>query len=233
MRLRDAWTVSRADGFHALGDALAGRRLDVLGLIVIFGSQIAVGTGLGLMVSRPVIASRILAGLLLIGAVILLWLCILVLAVEVDAAERKLVNAHNVLIDIASQKCRCDPNAVIIEAPKEPELVGKPAPMGYCDYCQARTILKEQCPEVFEPRIRTYSIAEVFAEECRSFRRLGTREEFEAHQAELEKEYPLEEELSQDEPKPGDPEYEMLKAKLLRLQAELGESDTPHQTKPQ
>jgi hypothetical protein len=54
----------------------------------------------------------------------------------------------------------------------------------------------------------------------------------EAHQSKLEKEYPFEEEFSQDEPapgdpKPGDPEYEMLKAKLLRLQAELGESDTP------
>jgi hypothetical protein len=55
---------------------------------------------------------------------------------------------------------------------------------------------------------------------------------WQAAQVKLEKEYPFEEELSQDEPKPGDPkpgdpEYEMLKAKLLRLQAELGVSDTP------
>jgi len=176
---------------------------------------------------------RVLDGLLLAGMIILLWLCILALGKQVESAERKLVNAHNVLIDIASRKCRCDPNAIIIEAPKEPELVGKPAPKGYCDYCQARIILKEQCPEVFEPRIRTYSTAEVFAEGCRSFVRIGTRKEFEADQAKLEKEYPFEEELSQDGPKPGDPEYEMLKAKLLRLQAELGVSDTPHQAKPQ
>ncbi len=181
MRLRDAWTVSRADGFHALGDAIM-RGLGVLGIFVIFVSQIAAGAGLGFMMSRPVIPSRLLAGLLLVGTVILLWLCILVLAVQVDAAARKLVNAHNVLIEIASQKCRCDPNAIIIEAPKEPELVGKPAPKGYCDYCQSRTILKEQCPEVFEPRIRTYRTAEVFAEGCRSFMRIGPRKEFEAHQ---------------------------------------------------
>jgi hypothetical protein len=94
MRLRDAWTVSRADGFHALGNAIM-RRLGVLRLFVIFGSQIAAGAGLGFMMRRPVIPSRLLAGLLLVGTVILLWLCILVLAVELDAAERKLVDgAH-------------------------------------------------------------------------------------------------------------------------------------------
>ena len=219
MRVRDIFTI---ESLNTMADTLA-RLPDVLsGSLVFLVVPLCAVAALHLMETR-----RVFEGLLLAGMIIPLWLCILALGKQVESAERKLVNAHNVLIDIASGECRCDPNAIIIEAPKEPELVGKPAPMGYCDYCQARTILKEQCPEVFEPRIRTYSTAEVFAEGCRSFRRLGTREEFEAYQAKLEKEYPFEEELGQDEPKPGDPEYEMLKAKLLRLQAELGVSDTP------
>ena len=196
MRMRDAFTIGT---LNAIADAIA-RLPDALQLFVIF-------SGGGAFVALYLMTVRLFDGLLPLGMVILLWLCILALGYQVESAERKLVNAHNVLIDIAFQKCRCDPNAIIIEAPTEPELVGKPAPKGYCDYCQARAILKEQCPEVFEPRIRTYSTAEVFAEGCRSFMRIGTQKEFEAHQAKLEKEYPFEEELSQDEPKPGDSEF--------------------------
>ena len=39
----------------------------------------------------------------------------------------------------------------------------------------------------------------------------------EAHQAKLEEENPFEEELSQDEPKPGDPEYEMLRGETVTV----------------
>jgi hypothetical protein len=154
---------------------------------------------------------RVFEGLLLAGMIILLWLCILALGKQVESAERKLVNAHNILFGIASQECRCDPNAIIIEAPGAPALIGEP--MVGCHACQARALLEEQCLRVVKPPV--------------IFVRTGTREEFEVHQAKLEKKYPFEEELSQDEPKPGDPEYEMLKAKLLRLQAESGVSDTP------
>ncbi len=164
-------------------DPLAGtifRLPGTLVIFVIFGSQIVVGEGLALMMSRPAIPSRLLAGSLLIGTVILLLLCLASLGNDLESAEGKLVATHNVLIDIASGKCRCDPNAIIIEAPEQPELVGKPAEKGYCDVCQALAILKEQCPEAFEPREGRDL---VFYNAFHSFVRIGTREKFEAHQA--------------------------------------------------
>jgi hypothetical protein len=128
--------------------------------------------------------NRFFDGLILAGMVILLWLCVFALGNQVESAEEKLVNAHNVLIDIASQKCRCDPNAIIIEAPEQPELVGKPAPKGYCDRCQARALLEEQCPRAFERRpVSGENLAAYyFSLFSHSFVRIGTREEFEAHQ---------------------------------------------------
>jgi hypothetical protein len=208
MRVRDVFTT---ESMNTMADTLA-RLPEVLGLSLLFVPIISLVSALHLMGTR-----RVFEGLLLAGMVILLWLCILALGKQVESAERKLVDAHNVLFGIASEKCCCDPDAIIIEAPGAPELVGQP--MIGCQACQARALLEEQCPRAVEPPM--------------IFVRTGTREEFEAHQAKLEEEYPFEEELGQDEPKPGDPEYEMLKAKLLRLQAELGVSDTPHQAKPQ
>ncbi len=203
MRVRDIFTI---ESMNTMADTLA-RLPDVLsGSLVFLVVPLCAAAALHLMETR-----RVFEGLLLAGMIIPLWLCILALGKQVESAERKLVDAHNMLFRIASQECRCDPNAIIIEAPEELELVGEP--MGECQACQARAFLKEQCPTAVEPPV--------------IFLRTGTREEFEAHQAKLEEENPFEEELSQDEPKPGDPEYEMLKAKLLRLQAELGVSDTP------
>ena len=208
MRVRDVFTT---ESMNTMADTLA-RLPEVLGLSLLFVPIISLVSALHLMETR-----RVFEGLLLAGIIILLWLCILVLGKQVESAERKLVDAHNILFGVASQECRCDPNDIIIEAPGAPELVGEP--MVGCHACQARALLKAQSPRAVERPVIVV--------------RTGTREEYEAHQAKQEEEYPFEEELSQDEPKPGDPEYEMLKAKLLRLQAELGVSDTPHPAKPQ
>lgn len=171
MRVRDIFSL------NTMADTLA-RLPDVLTLSLLFTVLLVPLAVVHLMEAR-----RVLDGLLLAGMIILLWLCILALGKQVESAETKLVNAHNVLINIASQKCRCDPNAIIIEAPEEPELVGKPAPKGYCNVCQAHALLKEQCPEAFEPVSKDNLAAYYFSVYCHSFMRIGTRNEFEAHQA--------------------------------------------------
>ena len=61
---------------------------------------------------------------------------------------------RNVLLDMAFQECRCNPNAIISEAPDEPELVGQPIGKGYCHVCKARAALKEQFPGAMETEIR-------------------------------------------------------------------------------
>jgi hypothetical protein len=173
MRTRDLFTI---DALNATPDALA-LLPTAIALLVIIGTQVAFGAALGLMVVRP---HRLFDGLLLLSMVILLWLCLTAVGKEVESAKGKLVNAHNLLIDVASHKCRCDPNAIIIEAPAEPELIGKPSPKGYCDACQARALLQRQYPEAFEPSERRDS---GFAHAFHSFVRIGTPEEFEAHQS--------------------------------------------------
>ena len=69
-------------------------------------------------------------------------------------SKRKLSILRNVLLDMAFQECRCDLNAIIIDAHMEPELVGKLAGSGYCHVCQARAALKEQFPGAIETEIR-------------------------------------------------------------------------------
>lgn len=148
---------------------------------------------------------RVFEGLLLAGIVILRWLCILALGKQVESAERKLVDAHNVLFGIAAEKCCCDPDAIIIEAPGAPELVGEP--MVGCHACQARALLEAQCAKVVKsPMI---------------FVRTGTREEFEAYQeinGDCIRDLPA---GKPQLPKPGDPEYEALKARIAELQSQL------------
>lgn len=69
-------------------------------------------------------------------------------------SERKLSILRSVLLDMAFQECRCNPNAIITEAPDEPELVGQPIGKGYCHVCQSRAALTEQFPEAIETEIR-------------------------------------------------------------------------------
>jgi hypothetical protein len=159
MRLRDAF---RVETFNAMANAIA-RLPEPLALFVILGSQVVVGVALSLMVTRH---ARPFEGLVLLGMVILLCLCILALGNQLESAERKLVDAHNILFTVASQQCCCDPNAIIIEAPGAPELIGQP--MVGCSACQARALLQAQCPRAVAPP--SISV------------RTGTREEFETHQ---------------------------------------------------
>ena len=69
-------------------------------------------------------------------------------------SEQKLSILRNVLLEMAFQECRCNPNAIITESPDEPELVGQPIGKGYCHVCQSRAALKEQFPEAIETEIR-------------------------------------------------------------------------------
>jgi hypothetical protein len=68
--------------------------------------------------------------------------------------KRKLYVLRNVLLDMAFLECRCNTNAIITEAPAEPELVSRLFGKGYCYVCQARLTLKEQFPEAIETEIR-------------------------------------------------------------------------------
>jgi hypothetical protein len=90
----------------------------------------------------------------LIVATLVLGLMIASLVKGLLWREEKLLRVRNVLLDTAFQECRCDPNAIITDAPMEPELVGKPVGKGYCHVCRARSTLKEQFPGAIETEIR-------------------------------------------------------------------------------
>jgi hypothetical protein len=64
--------------------------------------------------------------------------------------EEKLLALRRALLDMAFQECRCNPNAIIGEAPGAPELVGKPVEKGYCHVCKCREFLEEHFPGAIE-----------------------------------------------------------------------------------
>jgi hypothetical protein len=138
--MRDLFTT---ESMNTMAGTL-GRLPEALGLSLLFVPIIGLASALHLMETR-----RVFEGLLLAGIVILLWLCILALGRQVESAERKLVDAHNILFGVASQKCSCDPDAIIIEAPGAPVLVGEP--MIGCQACQARALLEAQCAKAVVP----------------------------------------------------------------------------------
>ena len=94
--------------------------------------------------------------IVLIVETLALGLMIASLIKEIIWRDEKLLRVRNVLLGVAFRECRCNPNAVIIEAPMEPELVGKPAGKGYCDVCEARAVLKEQFPGAIQYRVREH-----------------------------------------------------------------------------
>lgn len=129
MRMRELLTKN---GLYPLASTIF-RLPGTLAIFVILGSQIVVGAGLGLMISRSVIPNKLLVGSLLVGTVILLLLCLAALGNDLESAEGKLVAARNVLLDIAFQECRC-----------------KPAGSGYCHVCYVRGVLEEHFPGAIE-----------------------------------------------------------------------------------
>lgn len=68
-------------------------------------------------------------------------------------SEQKLSILRNVLLDMAFQECRCNPNAIFYD-PRHPELPGQPLGKGYCHVCEARATLKEQFPGAMATEIR-------------------------------------------------------------------------------
>jgi hypothetical protein len=97
---------------------------------------------------------RPFAIILVVAIAVGLWLRIEFLAKKMRLAEEKLLIVRDLLLDVAFLECRCSDNAVIIEAPMEPEKVGKPLEKGYCEVCRARAILEEHYPGAIEERER-------------------------------------------------------------------------------
>jgi hypothetical protein len=70
--------------------------------------------------------------------------------------DERLFTIHDMLLQIASQECCCNPNAIITEATGYPELVGQPVGKGYCPVCRANRLLEEQFPGKIEDRINKH-----------------------------------------------------------------------------
>jgi hypothetical protein len=145
MRMRELLT---RNGLYPLANTIF-RLPGTLANLVIFGSQVVIGTGLALMISRPVIPSRFLVGALLVGMVILLLLCLAALGNDLESAGGKLVAARNVLLGIAFQECRC-----------------KPTGKGNCHVCYVRGVLEEHFPgaieELIQKRLNDFAFDETY-----------------------------------------------------------------------
>jgi hypothetical protein len=88
---------------------------------------------------------------------------------ELMSGEVKLADVRNMLLDMAFEKCRCNPRAIITEAPDEPELVGQPIGKGYCHVCRSREFLEERFPgaieELIQKRLNAFAFEESYIPE--------------------------------------------------------------------
>jgi hypothetical protein len=106
------------------------------------------------------------------GGVFVFFLgCLLIayLLRELMSQQEKLLIVRNVLLGMAFQECRCNPNAIITEAPGAPELVCKPVGKGYCHVCKCREFLEEHFPgaieELMQERLNVHQFEESYIPE--------------------------------------------------------------------
>jgi hypothetical protein len=103
--------------------------------------------------------AMIRANIILIAETLAAGLTIASLVKAAQWRERKLRIARDVLLQVAFEKCRCDPNAIITECPMEPEMIGKPVgSRGHCSVCGARAVLREEFPGEIQQRVREFTL---------------------------------------------------------------------------